>query len=65
LPELYYVDLADNTIAVLTPLVNNLGLGEYDELYLSGNSLDLGDCGDIDTLEARGASVDYDGFVCP
>lgn len=65
LPELHSLDLRDNQISDISALVANLELGEEDEVLLSGNLLDAGDCSNINALVARGVSVDIAGSLCP
>ncbi|MGA1823808.1 MAG: C25 family cysteine peptidase [bacterium] len=58
------LDLHDNSISDINPLVSNSGLGASDSIYLRNNYLDFDDCPDIDTLISRGAYV-YHDVTCP
>ena len=63
LEKLLYLDIRDNKINDITPLVNNTGPGEDCEIHLSGNNLDLTDGSEdmenIRILEERGLEVLY------
>ncbi len=54
-----------NQISDIAPLVANMGLGAGDSVQLIGNPLDAGDCGDINSLTARGVYVDIAASLCP
>ena len=56
--------LNDNAISNLTPLVANPGLGAGDEIRLTFNPLDTGDCADLQSLKDRGANVSH-SVTCP
>ena len=57
----YSLRLNENQISDISPLVENSGLGEGDEVWLEDNNLDLTegseDMEDIETLEERGVKV--------
>lgn len=56
----YTLSLSDNQITNIAPLVDNPGLGSYDELYLYNNPLDSMSINVyIPELEARGVNVNY------
>ncbi len=58
--NLQYLGLAYNEISDISPLVNNAGLGQGDEVSLSGNPLsDFSINVHIPALEARGIIVTY------
>ena len=65
LTNLENLELSTNLISDIEPLVANLGLGEGDQLFLSNNLLDAGDCGNIDALVDRGVTVDIAAALCP
>jgi Leucine-rich repeat (LRR) protein len=56
-------DLNSNQIYDISPLVENVGLGEGDEVWLEGNELDLWlgseDQNNIQRLQERGVIVHY------
>ncbi len=58
------LDLENNLIEDISPLVTNLGLGTSDTIDLRNNPLDSGDCTNIQTLITRGATVRHD-VTCP
>jgi Leucine-rich repeat (LRR) protein len=61
LTSLRLLGLNNNHISNITPLVNNLGLGEGDEVRLGGNPLSTESlCTLIPQLEARGVEVLHD-----
>ena len=63
--ELQELDLENNLIADLSPLLANTGLGSGDTVDIRGNNnLDTGDCADITTLTGRGVTVQHD-LTCP
>jgi Leucine-rich repeat (LRR) protein len=57
------LNLNGNQISDISPLLENSGLGEGDEIYLKGNNLDLmegsEDMQNIGILEDRGVKVSY------
>jgi len=60
LTDLNLLYLQDNEISDITPLVDNPGLGEGDEVWLSGNPLGEQSINEhIPALEARGVTVHY------
>ena len=60
LTDLTRLYLMDNQISNISPLVDNEGLSEGDEVYLSGNPLSSDSINIyIPQLEARGVFVDY------
>ena len=64
LTNLMHLHLSSNNISDLSPLVANTGLGSGDEVYVKGNPLsDVSIHTHIPALEARGVTVEYDGFV--
>jgi hypothetical protein len=64
LVELQELDLENNLIADLSPLIANPGFGSGDTLRIAGNNLDTADCADINTLIGRGVTVEHD-LTCP
>ncbi len=65
LENLNWLYLDNNRIEDLTPLVANSGLGKGARVYMAGNPLSRKAlCEDIPALEARGATLTYDG-TCP
>ena len=56
--------LSDNQISDISALVANMGLGEGDQILLGGNLLDVGDCGSINALVARGVAVNIAAGLC-
>jgi hypothetical protein len=67
LTELFELGLEENNIADITPLVENTGIGQGDEIYLSENLLDVtgDDKADIDALIARGVTVTFENQKTP
>ena len=65
LTNLQTLDLSLNQISDIAPLVSNMGLDAGDSISLDGNLLDAGDCGNINTLVARGVAVDIAATLCP
>ncbi len=60
LTDLNRLYLQDNEISDIKPLVDNTGLGEGDEVWLSGNPLSEQSINEyIPALQARGVTVDY------
>jgi hypothetical protein len=63
LTNLASLDLNSNQIYDISPLVENVGLGEGDEVWLEGNELDLWlgseDQNNIQRLQERGVIVHY------
>ena len=63
LTSLTWLRLSENQISDISPLVENSGLGEGDEVWLEDNDLDLTegseDMDNIRQLEERGAEVHY------
>ncbi len=60
LTQLWVLDLGDNQISDVSPLLDNAGLGEGDELVLTGNPLSSDSLNTyIPQLETRGVSVSY------
>jgi hypothetical protein len=64
LTQLHTLSLRSNLINDLSPLITNPGLGAGDSVDLRSNSLDAGDCADVQTLIDRGADISHDVF-CP
>ena len=65
LVELQELDLENNLIADLSPLLANSGLGSGDTIDVRGNNnLDTSDCADIATLTSRGVTIQHD-LTCP
>ncbi len=65
LTNLNFLELRFNQISDIAPLVANMELGEGDQLFLDGNLLDAGDCGNVNALVARGVAVDIAAALCP
>jgi len=60
LTNLEWIDLSNNQIIDINPLVQNSGLGNGDTIYLTGNPLNSTSINTyITTLEARGVTVNY------
>jgi len=60
LPYLYRLDLSYNQIADIYPLVQNTGLGMYDEVTLTGNPLNVASINTyLPQLRQRGVTVIY------
>lgn len=63
MPEIQELNLKNNDISDLNPLVDNTGLGVGDTVYITGNNLDLTegseDMQNIKKLETRGVTVYY------
>ena len=59
LTSLTFLDLSDNSITDIQPLLDNTGLGAGDLVYLGYN---LVSCADVAALQAKGVSVSSD---CP
>ena len=60
---LYRVDLTDNKVADLGPLVHNAGFGDNDFLLVTGNLLDCGaQAANLQALRDRGVQLESD---CP
>ena len=60
LTNLYYLDLGNNLITNIQPLVQNTGIGSNDYVNLTGNPLDdISINTYIPQLQARGVTVNY------
>ena len=55
--QLVSIDLSHNQIEDISPLVDNTGLGSWNAIDLSDNSLDEGDLDDVQALLDRDAAV--------
>jgi|GEM_PF-4809490 len=64
LTELYRLELQNNQITDITPLLNNLGIGTGDYVYLNGNLLDADDCDEIEGLVFKGVNISH-SLICP
>jgi len=64
LTDLELLELSNNNITDITPLIENEGIGNGDQIYLNYNYLDLlagsDDLLNIKALEGRGATVIYE-----
>lgn len=64
LTQLRVLDLQNNLINDISPLVDNSGLASGDSVDLRDNPLDTGDCSNILALTSRGVAVQHD-VTCP
>lgn len=62
--QLRELNLENNRVDDISPLVDNPGLGQGDTVNLKVNNLDSNDCADITTLTGRGVTVLHD-LTCP
>jgi len=62
--QLMTLELHNNSISDISPLVANLGLGSGDFITVFSNLLDTGACPDLQALFDRGVSVQHD-VNCP
>jgi thiol-disulfide isomerase/thioredoxin len=58
------LSLVHNQITNIKPLVDNPGLSQGDELYITDNPLGTDDCADIETLVNRGVKVIHSVIEC-
>ncbi|MEJ2079974.1 MAG: leucine-rich repeat domain-containing protein [Acidobacteriota bacterium] len=60
LGALQLLDLRYNRVSLISPLLDNPGIGDGDRIFLANNPLDLSQCSIFETLRQRGVEFDID-----